>query len=198
MWSARFLLQKVRAAAALAKVRFTQSRSAPGCLSSQPRRRLVSRTISLKGSDIKPSQVASELTELLAKDVLARMDSVGTVPRLVDGRLDRRLLVIYNPHSGKNKAGKVSWRGFSPLCAAKGHSACLVSKHARHTPNGEIWIDFMFCSCLRRVYNRYWSSPVYRLRSAPHNLLGTRSSWARAMTQHSLKASCSSGTLVCV
>jgi hypothetical protein len=65
--------------------------------------------------DVDAVRVASELSTILARDVLARMESVGTLPRLVDGLPVRKILVIYNPHSGKNKAGKVIHGGFGSM-----------------------------------------------------------------------------------
>jgi hypothetical protein len=70
-------------------------------------RQLYTSKISLARYDVDAARVASELSTILAHDVLARMESVGTLPRLVDGLPVRKILVIYNPHSGKNKAGKV-------------------------------------------------------------------------------------------
>ena len=77
------------------------------CSGSTIVRRHKKESVSLSGYDAEPDRVARELSHLLVRDVLARMEAVGTQPRFVDGKLSRKFMIIYNPHSGKNKAGKV-------------------------------------------------------------------------------------------
>ena len=86
-----------------------------GCGSSLSQRKHVQQFLSLAGQDVEPDRVSRELGMLLAQDVLAKMDRVGTVPTLSGGLPLRRVMVIFNPHSGNNRAGKVGRRICAPF-----------------------------------------------------------------------------------
>lgn len=79
-----------------------------GCFSKDStERKYEKRTLPLNVADADPARVADELNKLLANDILARMEAVGTLPHPDHETVPRNVLVVYNPHSGKNKAGKV-------------------------------------------------------------------------------------------
>lgn len=99
-----------------------------------------------------PRRVAAELNAELARDLVGKMTDVGTTPRFLDGALQRRILVIYNPHSGNNRAGKV-------------HLDCLLhtsySKFTEFLPVLTRFVSWFLASrsCFPVRYDLSWMRP---------------------------------------